>query len=381
MKKTQKSAPKSDKSSEAKSVSTKKNAGSDAQTMEELLSQVGYDFKGFKKGDQVSGTVSAISGKQVLLDFGGKTEGIVGEKEWEQIKDFVSTLKVGDPIDAIVISTENDRGQMVVSIRKAGSKYRWQHADELLKSGNSINVRGLEVNKGGLVVDFEGLKGFIPGSQFSGDQQADLAKMVNKIIAAKVIEVDQAQNRLILSEKAISGGKDLEKKLADVKSKVKIADKYTGKVSAIMPYGIFVNLDNGADGLVHISEVSWQKVDSLQDRFKVGDELEVLVLGISETDGKLNLSLKQLQPDPWIKLSEKYSTDQQVKGEVTRLSPYGVFVRLDDGIEGLIHISKVPADTSYEVGQSVNCTIESIDVAAHRISLVPVLTVKPVGYK
>ncbi len=353
----------------------------EATTMEELLAQENYSFKGFKKGDSVTGKVAAITGKQVLLDFGGKTEGIVGEKEWEQIKDFVSTLKIGDPIDAIVISIENDRGQMVVSIRKAGSKYRWQHADELLKSGDPVSVRGTEVNKGGIVVDFEGLKGFVPGSQFSSEYQNDIGKMLGKVFLAKVIEVDQAQNRLIFSEKAVSGAKDLEKKLTDVKGKVNVGAKYLGKVSAIMPYGIFVNLDNGADGLVHISEVSWQKVENLADLFSVGQELEVLVLGISDSDAKLNLSLKQLLPDPWVKLAQKYSAEQQVKGEVTRLSPYGVFVRLEDGIEGLIHISKVPSEVTYEVGQDVSCTIESIDVTAHRISLVPVLTAKPVDYR
>ena len=152
-----------------------------------------------------------------------------------------------------------------------------------------------------------------------------------------------------------------------------------------MPYGIFINLDAGPDGLVHISEISWQKVENLGELFKVGENVEVKILGINENDGKLNLSLKQLQPDPWFKLSQKYSADQQIKGVVTRVSSFGVFVRLnpsaDGGIEGLIHISKVPAGTEFKAGEEVTCTIESIDANAHRISLVPVTTFKPIGYK
>lgn len=370
-----KKKPASTRSNRGEPSDSKKNP----QTMEELLA--GYSWTGFKKGDQVTGTISSISGKEVLIDFGGKMEGVVGEKEWEQVKDYVATLKVGQKISAIVITGESERGQMVVSIRKTGSKYRWQKAEELLKSGEGITVKGVEINKGGLIVEFEGIRGFVPGSQLSAEHQGDMAKMLNRVITVKVIEVDDKQNRLIFSEKAVTGAAELTQKLKDLKSKIKIGKKYSGKISAIMPYGIFVNLENDADGLVHISEISWQKVENLGDLFKVGEEVEVLVLGINESDGKLNLSMKQLQTDPWLSMSKKYSAEQQVKGEVTRVSSYGIFVRLEEGIEGLIHISKVPAGQEYEVGQQVSCIVESIDSIAHRISLIPVLKAKPIGYK
>lgn len=354
--------------------------------MEELLAQTGgIGIRGFKRGDAITGKVSSISGKEVLIDFGGKMEGIVGEKEWDQIKDFVAKLKPGDEVAAVVISGENEKGQMIVSIKRAGSKYRWQKAEELLKIGEAVSVKGVEVNKGGLIVEFEGIRGFTPGSQLTPEHQAEIVRMVNRVLLVKVIEVDEAANRLIFSEKAVTGAADLAKKLEEVRSKVKIGEKYAGKVSAIMPYGIFVNLENGADGLVHISEVSWSKVTDLSSLFKVGDEVEVMALGISETDGKLNLSIKQLLPDPWLELSKKYSTDQQVKGKVTRVSSYGIFVELDPstdgGIEGLIHISKVPPDSDFQIGSTVTCIIESVDSAAHRISLIPVLKAKPIGYK
>lgn len=347
--------------------------------MEELLA--GYSWSGFKKGEVVTGTISSISGKEVMINFGGKMEGVIGEKEWEQVKDYVSKLKVGDKIQAIVITPESERGQLVVSVRASGAKHRWGRALELLKSGEPVNVKGVEVNKGGLVVEFEGIRGFVPGSQLAGEHQAEMTKLINHQLSVKVIEVDEKQNRLIFSEKALTSVADLVKKLAELKKKVKIGEKYSGKVAAVMPYGVFVNLESGADGLVHISEVSWQKVENLNDFFKVGDEVEVMVLGVSETDGKLNLSIKQLLPDPWLSLSKKYSTDQQVKGEVTRVSPYGVFVRLEEGIEGLIHISKVPPESDYKAGDKITCTLESIDATAHRISLIPILKAKPIGYK
>jgi small subunit ribosomal protein S1 len=349
--------------------------------MEELLALEVYVPKKLKRGTLLEGKVSSISGKEVLIDFGGKMEGVVGEKEWDIVKDFVSRLHVGDKIPAVIISAENDRGQMVVSIRSAGAKFRWARAYELLKSGEPVNVKGLETNKGGLVVEFEGIRGFVPGSQLSPEHQAEIAKMVNRNLSVKVIEVDESQNRLIFSEKAVTGAADLAKKLEEVKKKVQIGEKYPGTVSAVMPYGIFVNLEAGPDGLVHISEISWAKVDNLAELFKVGAEVEVMVLGINENDAKLNLSIKQLLPDPWQAMSKKYTAEQEIKGKVTRTSNYGIFVQLEDGIEGLIHISKVPPDADYKAGDTVSCTIESIDAVAHRISLIPVLTAKPIGYK
>lgn len=360
---------------------SKKPSDSNLETMEELLAGERFAPRGYKRGDVVEGVVSSLSGKEILIDFGGKMEGIVGQKEWDVIREFAAKLKVGDKITAVVISGENDKGQMIVSIRQAGAKYRWQKALELLKTGTAVAVRGVEINKGGLVVEFEGIRGFIPGSLLAPEHQSDMNRALNRTIQAKVIEVDQTQNRLIFSEKAIAGAEELAKKLEEVKTKIKIGEKKSGKVSAVMSYGIFVNLDNGVDGLVHISEVSWQKVDNLGELFKVGDKVKVLVLGINEADGKLNLSIKQLLPDPWSDLAKKYLPEQEIKGKVTRVSSYGIFIQLEEGLEGLIHISKVSPDAAYEVGDKVACTVESVDSVAHRISLIPVLKAKPIGYK
>ncbi len=349
--------------------------------MAELLARVGYQFSGVKKGEIVEGVISSITGREVLIDLGGKTEGVVGRKEWEQVKDFVATLKVGDKISATVISPENDKGQMILSIKKSSLANRWDKANKLFESGEATKVKGLEVNRGGLLVEADGAHGFIPTSQLSPAHQSEINKLIGKSLTAKVIEVDQKQNRLIFSERALTEQAEKDNKLALIKSRVKIGEKYAGTVSAIMSYGIFVNLENGADGLVHISEVSWEKVNDLSTIFKVGDKVEVVVVGINESDAKLNLSIKQLQPDPWLSLSEKYTKDQIIKGTVAQKAPYGIFINLEDGIDGLIRSGKIPPGKSYDTGDKIECTIESIDLPNHRISLVPVLKEKPIGYK
>lgn len=375
-----KSKPGSTNSSESRSKPAKASS-SNPQTMDELLASSAYSLKVYKKGDVVEGTIASITGKEVLIDVAGKTEAIIGEKEWDQVKTFVTELKPGDKITGVVISAENDRGQLVISVRRAGSDYRWQKMEKLLKSSEPITVRGVEINKGGLIVEAEGLRGFVPTSQLSMDNQAQIQKMVNKSFQAIVIEVSKEQNRLIFSERQISAAGDLAKKLEEVRSKVKVGETYKGKVSAIMNYGVFVNLSNGTDGLVHISEVSWNKVDDLGSIFTVGQEVEVLVLGIGENDGKLNLSVKQLQPDPWLKLADKYKPDQQISGKVTKLTSYGAFVELEPEVEGLIRTSKIPPSMELNAGDKVSCIVESVDLPAHKIALVPVLTEKPVGYK
>ncbi|MEK7565981.1 MAG: S1 RNA-binding domain-containing protein [Patescibacteria group bacterium] len=349
--------------------------------MEELLKQSPFSFSGYKRGDTLEGTISSVSGREVLIDIGGKMEGVVGQKEWEEIKDFVARLKVGDKIKAVVVTAENDQGQMILSIKRAAHGNRWEKFNKLLETGEAISVRGVEINRGGLIAETEGIRGFIPSSQLSVEHQADLAKLINKTLMVKVIEVNREQNRLVFSERANVSEEERKVKLDLVKKSVTVGEKYTGKIAAIMPYGIFVSLESGADGLVHISEVSWEKSDDLEKIFKLGEEIEVLVLGINEADGKLNLSIRQLTEDPWTKLAGKYKEEQQVRGKVAQVTNYGVFVTMDKGVDGLIHITKIPPGTIYEVGQDIRCTIETVDLKNHKISLIPVLTEKPVGYK
>lgn len=366
---------------ETKTVSstdvTKKSSNiSEPQTMEELLAQTGYNLKGFKKGDIVDGVVTLVGPKEILIDIGGKTEGVIVEKELEFITDFLKNLKVGDKVSCYVVMPENDFGQIVLSLRKAGMDYKWKRLQTAKDNGEEVAVLGLEVNRGGLLVEWEGLRGFIPASQLESSYSSRPQELINRNVQVKVIELDPKQNRLIFTQR---GGMDQQKKKEQL-SKIKIGETYEGVVTGVAPFGVFVSV-NGIEGLVHISEISWEKVNDPKNYFKVGDKVQVLVLGIDEVQGKLNLSVKQLMPNPWLTVAEKYSKDQTVKGKISKIVAYGAFVDLEPGISGLIHVSKLPPDTELIEGQGVECVVESVDVASRRISLSLMLHEKPVGYK
>ena len=351
-------------------------------TMGELLSSTGYTIPSLRRGQEVHGKIISISKNDVLIDVGGKSEGILAGRELAASRDLFVTLKPGDKIDATVIHPENDAGQVVLSLRKFTGDKRWQDLEEKRKEGGDIEVMPLEVNRGGIICEYFGLRGFLPASQLS-QTGGKLEDLIGKNITVRVIEVDRNTNRLIFSQKQ-PGKQDLEKLLKKL-SKVKIGEKYQGIVTAVLPFGIFVEIDADSqdklEGLVHVSEISWEKIDDATGMFNVGDKLEVLVVAKEETSGRLNLSLKQLTPDPFVKASSKYSQDQQVKGAVSKITPYGVFVILEEGIECLVHISKIPPDVEYKEGQEVECTIESVDTASRKISLDPVVKKKPVLYR
>jgi small subunit ribosomal protein S1 len=377
----------------AKTKSAKSKTKPDAkapQTMEELIKQTGYTFTGLKRGDKVEGIVTDMTNKLILVDIGAKTEGIILSQEIEEAEDYIKDLEVGDEIQAIVGSPENEKGQILLSIKQAAMDYKWDLFDQYLKTGEAIEVRGLEINRGGLIARLMNVRGFVPASQFGHQYLGRLHQLQNKMFKVKVIEVDREKNRLIFSEKAISEAAAIAEKKQALKD-VKVAETYPGIVSGVMPFGIFIRVeikkgkseDNELflEGLVHISEVSWEKVENLNEFYKVGDRVKVKVLGIDENTGKLNLSIKQLSEDPWQNLVKKYPVDKKIKGEVVRLASFGAFVQLEPGVEGLIHISKIPADLDIKVGKKVDVYVESVDQEKRRMSLGLVLKEKPVGYK
>jgi len=361
------------------------------QTMEELVKKTGYQFPGLRKGSQVEGTITDISKQAVLIDIGAKTEGLVISKERELIEDYVAQLKVGDKIKVVVFSPENDKGQILLSLREAAADHKWNLFNQYLETKEIVKVRGLDINKGGLVARFMGVRGFVPASQLGRKYLGKPEELQNKLFKVKVIEVDREKNRLIFSEKQVSEADALAAKKEALK-RIKVGGAYQGRVSGVMPFGIFVHVEEkesakkkGAglflEGLVHISEISWERVDDLNKMFKVGDRVEVKVLEVNEEDGKLNLSIKQLTDDPWTQIAKKYPVDKKVKGKVTRLVAFGAFVELEPGIEGLIHISKIPAEYKIKKGDQVNVYVESVDLEKRRMSLGLVLKAKPVGYK
>ncbi len=346
-------------------------------TMEELLAQTGYTIKTFKRGDVVEGTVTEVAGRTVFVDVGGKMEAVVAEGEYETSKDYLQALKPGDKITGVVVSPESDSGQIILSLRRAVEDSRWKALEKAHEKDEIIEVKVKETTRGGLLVETDGAYGFIPSSQLSrevGDKQ---------VLKVKIIEIDRAENRLVMSERAVSEAVEIEarKKALGI---VKNGEIYDGVVTGLVPFGAFVEIKIKKDvleGLVHISEISWEKVDDVSKVLKEGDKMKVMVIGLDEENGKLALSLKRLSGDPWQVMAAKYPVDSKHKGKVTKIAPYGVFVHLEKGIEGLIHASKMPAEATFVEGQEVDVFVESVDMDKRRLSLGVVLTEKPVGYK
>jgi ribosomal protein S1 len=355
--------------------------------MEELLKKTGYQLKGFKRGQKVSGTVVDVTGRTVYIDVGGKAEAVIGDLEYDLAKDYFRNLKPGDKVEGVVLVPENDAGQVILSLRKAAIDTRWNAMEKAMTEESEVTVKGKEVTKGGILVDADGLFGFIPSSQVGHEFEGNLAAMVAKVIRAKVIEVDRTQNRLVLSEKAVSEAAEIEKRKRAMEL-VDVGKEYDSTVVGVVPFGVFAEIEVGKakekqvlEGLIHISELSWEKIDDVNKSVHVGDKIKVRVIGRDEENGKLALSVKRLSDDPWSVVDKKYKTDSKHEGEVTKVAPYGVLVRMERGIEGLIHASKMPGDVTFTEGQKVEVFVESVDLEKRRLSLGVVLKSKPVGYK
>lgn len=372
------------------------------QSFAELFESSQKKVSSLRRNQEVIGRVIAVSPQEVLIDIGAKSEGIVSGRELSAVSELVSKLSAGDSVEATVLYPENDAGQVVLSLRKLSGEKRWVELEEKKENSEDIEVVALEVNRGGVICDYLGIHGFLPASQLTqstGSPQhvsgqtgqtkepVRLTDLIGRTLTARVIEVDRSSNRLILSQKQ-PNKKDLEAILA-LLAKVKIGDKVSGVISAVLPFGIFVEIEieqgktekSKLEGLVHISELSWEKIEDPSKFFKVGDKVDVVVIAKDEATGRLNLSLKQLQDDPFTKVSAQYTKDLEVSGTVAKVTPFGVFVSLDDGIEGLIHISKIPPNVNFEVSQKVECSVEAVDLRSRRISLVPVIREKPVLYR
>lgn len=357
------------------------------QTMDELLAQSGEEIKGLKRGQVLEGTITEKTRRAVFVDVNAKTEGIIFDHELKDARDLVAELDVGDKISVMVAQPENDSGQIVLSLKKASLDRAWEFFEEKLKTGEAFEVLGKEINKGGLIVSARGIQGFIPASQFGSKHAGKINLLINKRVKVKPIEINREKNRLILSERAVSEAEMLAAQ-KEVLEKIKTGDDFEAEITAVMPFGFFVKIHVGKgkaktflEGLVHISEISWERVDNVAKFGKAGEKIKVKVLAIDKKSGKLNLSMKRLEADPWEKVEKDYPKEKKVKGKVTRLTPFGAFVSLEPGVEGLIHISKIPASVSLKAGQEVECFVDNVDTEGRKMSLGMVLKVKPVGYK
>ena len=333
-------------------------------TMEELLATQDFKPKSVRRGEVVEGTVVSVNSSEVLVDIGGKSEGIISGRE---LGDEKIELKSGDKILAYVMQSEDETGQTVLSVKRAGGEKRWRELQTEFNSGTPVEVRGIETNRGGLVVELGGVRGFIPSSQLDSSHSG--MRGIGKAFTAKVIELDRKGNRLILSQRVLTQ-ETSRKKFEDAAARYKAGQELSGKVAGVMPYGLFVTLEEGLEGLVHISEISWERVNSLTELYKIGDEVKVKVLSVDPTAGRINLSIRVLTEDPWKDKVAKLEPGTKTQGEVIKLTQYGVVVQLSEGIEGMIPSSKVPEYlVDLKPGTKLDLLIDKLNPESRRVSL------------
>ncbi len=318
--------------------------------MEQLLAEPDTDVRTLKYGDVLEGIVMQLDRDEVLVDIGSKSEGIIPNKELSSLGDAErKALSSGDTVLVFVVQPENADGHAVLSIDRARQEKSWRVLQQKYEASEVIEAIVKNYNKGGLLVDLDGVRGFVPASQVTeirgGDEaskQGDMARLIGMSIPLKVIEINRHRNRLILSERqAIQERRDAMKER--LIGTLKEGEVRKGRVSSICDFGAFVDI-GGADGLVHLSELSWSRVRHPSEVLKIGEEVEVYVLGINEDERKIALSLKRTQAEPWTRVAAQYEVGQLVAGTITQLANFGAFARIQDGIEGLIHVSELSDD-------------------------------------
>lgn len=357
--------------------------------MDQLFAKMGYEPKGLSRGQRVEGTVTQVLPNMLILDIGAKADGIVVDREYDAARAYIRSLKPGDKIQATVLIVEREDGQPILSVRDTAEETGWANLELLGKESKELEVRVENANRGGLSVIYNGISGFVPASHMGTKISKDPSVLIGKTVKVKIIEIDKATSKLVLSERAVSESEILEAQQKAI-AKVNEGDKFKGKVVALVSFGVFVQIQIGetpVDGLVHLSELSWQKVTEPSQVVKEGDTVEIVVIGKpSKSDAigggsRLAFSVKQAQVDPWLEAAKKYKVEQKVTGTVTKVTDMGTFVEINPGIEGFIQASAIPADSSVKAGDTVDCFIESIDSKTKRIVLGLALKAAPMAYK
>ena len=356
------------------SSNTPQVAINDIGTAEDFLAAVDATIKYFNDGDIVEGTVVKVDHDEVLLDIGYKTEGVIPSRELS-IKHDVNpdeVVEVGDEVDALVLTKEDKEGRLILSKKRAQYERAWGAIEELQAKEEPVTGTVIEVVKGGLILDI-GLRGFLPASLVEMRRVRDLEPYIGQELEAKIIELDKQRNNVVLSRRAY-----LEQTQSEVRSEflhqLQKGQVRKGVVSSIVNFGAFVDL-GGVDGLVHVSELSWKHIDHPSEVVTVGDEVTVEVLDVDLDRERVSLSLKATQEDPWRVFARTHAIGQIVPGKVTKLVPFGAFVRVEEGIEGLVHISELAErhvdvpDQVVTVGQDAMVKVIDIDLERRRISL------------
>ncbi len=352
------------------------------ETMESLMrsEDAGLEFP--SQGEIRKGVIASISTSQILVSVGSKSEGVIMGRELDQIPaDEREALAVGQEIPVYVLNPEDQNGNIVLSYVRAREAMGWEQVEAMQESGESFEGKIEGYNKGGLIVLVHGLRGFIPASQISmtrrnmvqGDTPDRWAKMIGENITVRIIEVDRTRRRLILSERAANPEtrQSLKERVIEGLEEGQV---YTGRVTSVADFGAFVNV-NGADGLVHLSELSWERVQHPGEVLSVGQEVKVKVISVDKDKKRIGLSIRALQGDPWHEKVEGFKVGQLVEGTITRLTKFGAFARLAGDIEGLIHISELSENRinhpkeAVKEGDTLTLRVIRIDADQRRIGL------------
>lgn len=345
-----------------------------ALTMDDLLAGEG-SVKQLIAGETITGTVLSVKKHEVLIDLGAQGVGLVPRRE----VGFGRTLNAGDEVTASIVDSELDNGYSLLSLRKAAKDRGWEEVIAKSEAGEIIDVTPYDANRGGLLVEYEGVRGFLPVSQLSaehyprvGSSDKDeilqrLNGLVGKEMKVRILDADRRANKLIFSEKeAIKDG------LAERFASLKVGDTVKGVATGVVDFGVFVNVE-GIEGLVHISEISWERVNNPSDYVKVGDALEAKIISIDKD--RLSLSMKQLKKDPWLDEVEAMKPGTKLEGTVTRITPFGAFVQLSPAVEALVHISEMGAGSDvdpekvFTLNERKEFTVLEVDRDNRKISL------------
>ena len=350
----------------------------EATNFKELLQE---HFVGLPKvGDAIAGKILSVASNEVRVDINGIAVGVVRGKEFYDDPRRTAALKVGDDVEALVLDLDNENAEVELSFRVAGSMRAWDALRALVDSKETLNVKITEANKGGLLATLNGVVGFLPVSQLSpqnyprvqgGDKTKileELRSFVGKEMKVKVLDANERENKLIFSEKNV-----WEEEQHEVISAYKVGDIIEGDITAITGFGAFVRFGDGLEGLIHISELAWQRIDHPSDVVAIGNHVRAQIIQIDGS--KIFLSLKRLIEDPWRSVSERYKAGQVVRGTVLKVNPFGLFVELDKDIHGLAHVSELSDDTVENIndfakpGEQFDFEVVNLEPAAHRLGL------------
>ncbi len=341
-----------------------------------------YDYARPQRGELRDGMIMQIEDNGILVSIGTKREGVIPSQDLRQMGDeFLTTLKVGEMIQVYVQEPENREGDLILSLTMVQVAKDWENAEQLFKDGGITRCKVIGFNKGGLLVQFNRIRGFVPASQVAQlhgrtaaeERQQALQKMVNQEIPLKVIEVDRERNRLVLSERSATQEwrKAQKQRLL---TELQPGDVLSGRVNQLTNFGAFIDL-GGADGLAHISELSWQRVNHPREVLQPGQEVKVVVVEIDRERERIGLSIRQLQANPWDTIDQRYTLGQLVSGPVTNVTPFGAFVQVEEAVEGLIHASELDVDPQtqprdvLQPGQIVTAKVISLDRQRQRMGL------------